>query len=350
MRAANDDALTLAQALGHEEVHLVQDRASGLQAVIAVHDTTLGPAAGGTRMWLYPSLDAAMADALRLSRAMTAKAVWAEMAYGGGKAVIVGDPARDKSEARLLAYGRAVERLGGRFQTGCDVGIEAADLAVMARETRHVSHTAPGSTLETADLAALGVAEAIRAVADLLDRPLARMHVAIQGLGQVGGRLASQLAAEGVRLSVTDLDPERARRAASALGATVLSPEDIYDAEVDVFSPNALGGVLNDETLGRLRCRAVVGAANEQLAEARHGDLLHERGIVYAPDYVVNAGGLLSLLFETGQTDEAGVLARVRAIGPRVHGLLQRARDAGTPSHRLADRVVQERLGREAPF
>jgi leucine dehydrogenase len=339
-------ALELARELGHEEVVLVQDRTCGLRAVIALHDTTLGPAVGGTRLWPYPSLDAALVDALRLSRAMTAKAVWAEMAYGGGKAVILGegDPARDKTEERLLAYGRAVERLGGRFQTGCDVGIDAADIAVMARATRHVSHTAPGSRLETADLAALGVAEAIRAVAGLLGRAGGALHVAVQGLGQVGGRLARQLAEDGTRLTVTDVDPQRAERLAAELGAAVVPPGAIYDVPADIFSPNALGGVVNDDTLPRLRCRAVVGAANEQLEEARHGDALAARGILYAPDYVVNAGGLLSLLFETGQEDEAGILARVRAIGPRVRDLLRRAQAEGIPPHRVADRVVDERL------
>jgi glutamate dehydrogenase/leucine dehydrogenase len=337
-------ALGLLRALGHEEVHLVQDRSCGLLAVIALHDTTLGPAVGGTRMWPYPSLDAAVVDALRLSRAMTAKAVWAEMAYGGGKAVILGDPARDKTEARLFAFGRAVERLGGRFHTGCDVGIEAADLEIMGRATRYVSHTAPGSRLETADLAALGVAESIRAVAGLLGRASTELHVAVQGLGQVGGRLARQLAADGIRLTVADVDPQRAERVAAEVGAEVVPADAIYDVPADVFSPNALGGVVNDATLARLRCHAVVGAANEQLEDARHGDALAARGILYAPDYVVNAGGLLSLLFETGQTDEAGILARVRAIGGRVRDLLQRAQAEGIPSHRLADRVVEGRL------
>jgi glutamate dehydrogenase/leucine dehydrogenase len=339
-------ALELARTLGHEEVVVAQDRASGLLAVIAVHDTSRGHAVGGTRMWSYPSLDAAMVDALRLSRAMTAKAIWADMAYGGGKAVIVGDPARDKTEARLLAYARAVERLGGRFETGCDVGIGGADIAVMRRATRYVSHTEPGSALDTADLAALGVAASIDAMAARLERTGPALHVAIQGVGQVGASLARQLAAQGVRLTLADVDQGRAQRLAAELGAAAVAADAIYDVPADVFSPNALGAVINDATVPRLRCRAVVGAANEQLREPRHGDALAARGILYAPDYVVNAGGLLSLLFERGLTDEAGVREKVRAIGPRVGELLGRAEAEGLAPHRLADRVVEETLER----
>jgi leucine dehydrogenase len=337
-------ALELAATLGHEEIVYVSDRGAGLRAVIAIHDTSLGPAVGGTRMRVYSTLDDAATDALRLARAMTYKAAWADVARGGGKAVIVGDPGRDKSRPLLVAYAKAVERLGGRFHTGCDMGIDGRDVAVMARTTRHVSHTAPGSSLDTADLAALGVFESIRAVAGLIERELAGLHVAVQGLGQVGYRLAKQLAESGARLSVTDVDAGRVERARTELGAAAVAVDSIYDVEADVFSPNAAGGVLNDATLPRLRCRAVVGGANEQLEQPRHGEDLHARNILYAPDYVVNAGGLLSLLFEQGETDEAGVLARVRAIGGKVAGLLEDARRRGEAPHRAADRIAEERL------
>ena len=339
-------ALELAVELGHEEVVFVHDRAAGLRAVIAIHDTTLGPAVGGTRMRLYPSLDDAAADALRLARAMTYKAAMCGVERGGGKAVILGDPARDKSRALLAAYARAVDRLDGRFQTGCDMGIDGRDVAVLSRLTKHVSHTAPGSSLETADLAALGVFESIRAVAGVLDRELSGLHVAVQGLGQVGYRLARQLAAAGARLTVADLDEGRVERARVELGAAVVAPGSIYDVEADVFSPNAAGGVLNDATLPRLRCRAVIGGANDQLEQARHGDELHARGVVYAPDYVVNAGGLLSLLFEIGELDEAAVVERVRGIGDQLAALLATARKTGEAPHRAADRVAEERLAR----
>jgi leucine dehydrogenase len=337
-------ALELAREMGHEELQFVQDRASGLRAVIALHDTTLGPAVGGTRMRLYRSLDDAAVDALRLARAMTYKAALSGMAVGGGKAVILGDPARDKTRALLVAYARAVDRLGGRFQTGADMGIDGRDVAVMARITRHASHTAAEAQLDTAELAALGVFASIRAAAAAQDGSLASLHVAVQGLGQVGYRLARMLAEAGARLTVADVDPGRTERAAAELRAAVVAPEAVYDVEADVFSPNAAGGVLNDSTVPRLKCRSVVGAANEQLAEPRHGDALHERRILYGPDYVVNAGGLLSLLYEQGQTDEAGVTRRVEQIGERLAALWARARSEGVAPHRLADRMAEERL------
>lgn len=337
-------ALDFAEAWGHEEVHVVRDPPSGLRAVIAVHDTTLGPAVGGTRMRVYPSLDEAVLDALRLARAMTCKAALAQMPYGGGKAVILGDPARDKSRALLAAYAKAVDRLGGRFQTGCDMGIDLRDVAVMGRLTKHVSHTAAGARHDTAGLAALGVFAGIAAAAGALGREMSALHVALQGVGQVGARLARFLADAGARLTIADVDPRRVERVSVEHGASAVAADAIYDVEADVFSPNAGGGILNDDTIPRLRAAAIVGAANDQLAEDRHGDALHARGVLYGPDYLVNAGGLLSLLFEKGETDEDGVEDRVRDIGPRLSALWARAKAEGVPPHRVAGRMVEERL------
>ncbi len=344
MGSAAPNALDLARELGHEELLAFRDRESGLVAFIALHDTTLGPAVGGTRMRAYPTPDAAAVDALRLSRAMTAKAALCGVARGGGKAVIVGDPAVDKNEARLLAYARAVDGLRGRFQTGPDMGIDGRDVAVMSRVTPYVTHTRPGSALEAADLAALGVEVAIESVARVLGRELDGLTVSVQGLGEVGMRLARGLFRRGARLTVADLDAGRAEQARSELRAEIVPPSRIYDAEAHVFAPCAAGGVLDDATISRLRCRAVVGAANEQLAETRHAEALLARGILYAPDYVVNAGGLLSLLHEVGETDEAGVLALVREIGPRVVEIVERARREGRSPGRVADRMVEEKL------
>lgn len=338
------NAFDLAREWGHEELVFVRDREAGLEAVVAIHDTRFGPAVGGTRLRLYPSLDAAAVDALRLSRAMTYKAVMAEMPRGGGKAVIVADPSRDKSRALLAAYARVLDRFGGRFHTGPDMGIDNRDVAVLARLTKHVSHVPTGARVDTADLTAIGVFESMRVVAELRGRSLEGLHVAIQGLGQVGYRLAKRLAAGGARLTVADVDPARGERAAAEVGAAVVDPERIYDVEADVFSPNAGGSVLNDVSVPRLRCAAVVGAANEPLHEPRHGDDLHARGILYAPDYVVNAGGLLSLLFELGEVDEEGVVERVKEIGPRLARLLARAQAEGEAPHRAADRIVEQRL------
>jgi leucine dehydrogenase len=340
-------ALALAERLGHEEVVLLHDRTCGLRAVIAIHDTTLGPAVGGTRMRTYASFEDAVVDALRLSRAMTYKAAMAEVPWGGGKAVIVGDPARDKTRALLGAYASAVQRLGGRFTTGADMGIDGRDVAVMTRTTRHASHTPPGAGVDVGDLTALGLRAGLRAVAAEMDRPLGSLRVCIQGLGQIGYRLARLLAAEGCALLACDVDEARTARARDEIGLTPVDPGAAYDAEADVFSPNAAGGVLDAGTVARLRCGAVLGGANEQLATPEDGDALHARGILYAPDYVVNAGGLLSLLFETGRTDEAGVRRRVEGIGATLAALLQRARAEGRPAHRVADAVVEERLAAE---
>ncbi|HEU0092753.1 MAG TPA: Glu/Leu/Phe/Val dehydrogenase family protein, partial [Vicinamibacteria bacterium] len=254
------------------------------------------------------------------------------------------DPARDKTEARLTAYARVVERLGGRFHTGTDMGLDERDIKVMSRVTRYATHTAAGASIDSADLAALGVFASIERAAQVLDRPLRGLRVALQGLGEVGRRLARQLAEAGARLTVADIVAARVGHAVSVWGAAAVTPEAIYDVEADVFSPNAAGGVLEEATIRRLRCRAVVGAANEQFADDGAGEALHARGILYAPDYVVNAGGLLSVLFETGALDERGVTARVRGIGDTLGEVWRRAQTEGAPPHRIADRIVEERL------
>lgn len=337
-------ALELASELGHEEVVVVSDRESGLRAVVAIHDTTLGSAVGGTRMRPYARFDDAVADALRLSRAMTYKAVMAGIDRGGAKAVIDGDPGRGKTRALLTSYARVIDRFAGRFHTGPDMGIDSRDLAVMGRVSRHVSHAGPDSPVDAADLTALGVHESIRATAAVLGLELAGLRVAVQGLGQVGQRLARRLRAEGARLTVCDADPARVERVAAEIEVESVEPDAIYDVEADVFSPNAAGGILNDDTLPRLRCRGVAGAANNQLADGRCGDALHARGVLVAPDYVVSAGGLTSLLFETGELDAEGVRDRVREIGTRVGELLRQALEEDLAPFRVADRLAEERL------
>ena len=337
-------ALDRASEWGHEELIVVHDRDSGLRCVIAIHDTTLGVGAGGTRMRVYPSLDEATIDALRLARAMTYKSAMAEMPFGGAKAVILGDPARDKTRALLAAYARVIDGLGGRFNTGCDMGMDERDMAVLSRLTRHVQHAPAGERLDTADLAALGVFESIRAAASVLGRGMEGLRVAVQGLGNVGFQLARRLGSAGARLVVADVDAARAERAADELRAETVNPAAVYDAEADVFSPNAAGGVLNADTIPRLRCSAVVGGANEQLAEPGDGDALHSRGILYGPDYVANAGGLLSLVYDTEGADDATVTARVAGIGPRLRAIWDRARAENLAPHRMADRMAEERL------
>ncbi len=225
------------------------------------------------------------------------------------------------------------------------MGLDERDIEVMSRVTRYATHTAAGASIDSADLAALGVFASIERTAQVLDRPLRGLRVAIQGLGEVGRRLARQLAEAGARLTVADIAAARVGHAVSVWGATAVTPDAIYDVDADVFSPNAAGGVLDEATIRRLRCRAVVGAANEQFADDGAGEALHARGILYAPDYVVNAGGLLSVLFETGALDERGVTARVRGIADTLGEVWRRAQAEGAPPHRIADRIVEERLG-----
>jgi leucine dehydrogenase len=333
-------------APGHEELVLVQDRASGLRAVIAIHDTRLGPAVGGTRMRPYASVDEAVVEALGLSRAMTYKTAVAGLPWGGGKAVILGDPGTEKSAARLRAYGAAVERLGGRFFTAGDMGIGPADLAIMAKTTRHVSRLGPATEIDPSDLAGLGVYHAVRAAARFLERPLGGLVVAVQGLGKVGYGVAERLARDGARLVVADLAVGATERATRELGARVVSPEAIWDEPCDVLSPNAAGGVLNTGTIPRFRCRAVVGGANEQLASSADEGALAARGILWAPDYVASAGGVLSLLYETGGRSADDTRAAVAGIGERLIEIWTEATRTGQTPGRVAAARAQARLAR----
>jgi leucine dehydrogenase len=347
-------ALDLAAALGHERVLVLNEPECGLRAVVAIHSTALGPAVGGTRMRSYPRFDDAVADALRLARAMTYKAAYAGLAMGGAKAVIDTDPARLDKRALLAAYACAIVELEGRFVTGGDMGIDQEDVAFMASISKAFEHApkrgaADGGVFggcgpDASDLTALGVAAGIRATAARLGRGMAGLRVAVQGLGEVGGRLAPRLAQAGARLIVADVDAGRARAVAAATGAEVVAPGEILAAECDVLSPNAAGGVLDRESVDRLRCRAICGAANIPLASPEIGDVLHARGILYAPDFVVSAGGILSLLYERGELDAQATIARVERIGDDLAELLAAADRAALPPFRLAERRVDEQL------
>jgi leucine dehydrogenase len=314
-----------------------------------LHDTTLGPALGGCRMWPYATEADAITDVLRLSRGMTYKAAMADLPYGGGKAVIIGDPRTDKSEALFRALGRAIDSLGGRYYTGEDVGTGPADMDHAAEETRYVlGSTRGGGSGDPSPVTARGVWLGIRtAVRHQLQRAdLAGVRVAVQGLGHVGHNLARLLAQDGARLIVADLDPTRVERAVDELHAKPVDSAAILGAECDVLAPCVLGGVLNDDTVPRLACRIVAGAANNQLLEDRHGAALHARGILYAPDYVINAGGLINIAQELqpGGYDRGRALAQVEAIGTTLAEVFERAARAGLPTHEVADRVARERI------
>jgi len=336
----------------HEAVHLVRDYASGLTAVIAVHSTTLGPAAGGTRFWHYADRADAVVDALRLSRGMSYKNAMAGLPMGGGKGVILADADRTKTPAMLAAFGRAVDSLGGRYVTAEDVGMSDADMVAIAGQTRHVSGLPvegaaaggdPGPS--TAYGVYLGVAAAAKRA--LGRDSLAGVHVAIQGVGSVGGGLARLLAADGARLTLADVSHERAAALASEFGAETVPADAILAVEADILSPCALGAVLTERSIAALRVAVVAGGANNQLAEPADGDRLHARGILFAPDYVINAGGIINVALEyLGQGDRAEVDARIALIPGRLEAIWDESAATGATAARVADRMAQRLIGR----
>ena len=334
----------------HEQVVLVKDAATGLHAIIAIHSTHLGPAAGGVRRWTYAGEAEALTDALRLSRGMSYKNAMAGLKAGGGKAVLLaGAP---KTEALLEAFGDAVQQLGGRYVTAEDVGMTETDMTVMARRTAHVAGlpVAAGRVGgNPGPFTARGVLMGLKAaVRHKLGRDEVKgLHVAIQGVGSVGGALARALAAEGARLTIADADPARAAALGAELGAAVVAGDAILRVAADVFSPNALGAILDEASIAGLDVAIVAGAANNQLATADDGVRLAARGILYAPDYVINAGGIISVMAEyLGETSLDRVNAQVDAIGPRLATLFTEADAAGLPTGEMADRTAQRLIGR----
>jgi leucine dehydrogenase len=332
--------------MGHEQVLFCHDASSGYRAILAMHSTALGPAVGGTRFWRYDSDEEALLDALRLSRGMTYKNALAGLRAGGGKAVVLRDDERSFDRERIFrSHGRFIERLGGRFITGEDVGTTPDDMATIRRETRHVK----GLTNEGGDPSpwtAKGVFRAIQAAARHRwgRDELAGRTVAIQGCGNVGSHLAAELHRAGAKLIVADIDPGRAARLAAELGAEQVEPDSIVSVEADILAPCALGGTLNDATVPLLRAEIVAGAANNQLREPLHGDALAARDILYIPDYVANAGGVLSGGMDIFGWSRAEVEQRVHAIHDTVLAVLALAQADGLAPHRAADRLAEERL------
>jgi leucine dehydrogenase len=337
----------------HEGVHAFHDEATGLKTIIAVHSTTLGPAAGGCRMWPYESAEAALTDALRLSRAMSYKNAMAGLELGGGKSVIIGDSRRDKTPALFQAFGRAVERVGGRYWTAEDVGVSPADLEEARKETRYVAglegHAAASG--DPSPVTAEGVFRGVRlCVERAYGRDLKGVTVAIQGVGHVGAYLAEKLHAAGARLVITDVNQAALDRVAAATGATVVAPEAIFDAEAEVFAPCALGGAVNAETLGRLKGRVVAGGANNQLASPEIGRALFDKGLLYAPDYVINGGGIINVAaeirgLESGTAfDQGWVDAKLDRLALTLAEVLDRAAAEGRPTHEVADQMARERI------
>jgi leucine dehydrogenase len=337
----------------HEGVHLFSDRASGLSAIIAVHSTALGAAAGGVRFWHYADHRAAITDALRLSRGMSYKNAMADLPMGGGKGVILADkPGAEVTQAQLEAFGRAVESLHGRYVTAEDVGMSEARMKVVATQTKHVSGlpVAAGSAGgDPGPVTARGVYLGVKAAAKrgLGVDSMAGVRVAIQGVGSVGGGLARLLAADGAKLTLADVHGDRAKALAAELGAEAIDADAILTHEADILSPCALGAILTEQSIAALKVRVVAGGANNQLATREDGHRLHARGIVYAPDYVINAGGIINVALEyLGQGDRSEVDARVEKIPVRLDQVWDESAATGDPSSEVADRIAQRLIGR----
>ena len=332
----------------HEMVAFCHDRDSGLKSIIAVHDTTLGPALGGCRMWAYANEAAALDDVLRLSRAMTYKAAISGLEFGGGKSVVIGDSRIDKSPALFEALGRFVDRQGGNYIVAEDVGTTVADMEFVRRTTARVVGIREGGGGDPSPATAWGVYTAIRAaVRHALGREsLSGLKIAVQGLGHVGMMLCRHLADDGADLVVADIHDDVVRAAQRELGATAVSPDGIYDAHAHVFAPCALGGVINDQTVPRLKAKIVAGSANNQLAEDRHGAALAARGILYAPDYVINAGGVINIAHEGPNYDQGAAFDHIAQIGETLGQLFTRAAAEGLAVNEMADRTARERIAR----
>jgi len=336
----------------HEVVHFVTDAASGLKAIIAIHSTYRGPGDGGVRFWHYPQDDAALTDALRLSRAMSFKSAMADLPVGGGKAVILAPPDRVKTPELLAALGRAIEGLGGAYVAAKDVGITVADLVEVSQHTRHVSGLPAGAGLAGGDPGPptaygvyLGVKAAVHRV--LGKKSLEGIRIAIQGAGSVGGGLARWAAKEGARLTIADLNVSRAETLASELGAVAVDAADVMTMEADVFSPCALGAILSERSIPLLRAPIVAGGANNQLARPEDGDRLVERGILHAPDYVINAGGIINVVLEHfRQASEDEVRERIEAIPGRLGVIWDESDANGHSPADVADAMAKGLIGR----
>jgi len=337
----------------HEGVHAFTDPASGLRAVIAVHSTKLGPAAGGVRFWHYQTNERAVTDALRLSRGMSFKNAMAGLELGGGKGVILApEGGATISTAQLEAFGRVVESLGGRYVTAEDVGMSEERMKVIAGQTRYVSGLPVASGAAGGDpgpYTAHGVYLGVKAAAKraLGADDMKGVRVAIQGVGSVGGGLAKLLAKDGAVLTLADVDAERAKALAADLGAAQVAAGAILGVEADIFSPNALGAILTEATIPTLAVKVVAGGANNQLATRADYDRLHDRGILYAPDYVINAGGIINVGLEyLGQGDEAEVMARIARIPDRLNEVWDESDRTGRPAAEVADTIARRLIGR----
>lgn len=332
----------------HEQVVFCQDKDSGLKAIIAIHNTTLGPALGGTRMWPYASEEDALVDVLRLSKGMTYKASAAGLNLGGGKAVIIGDPKKDKTEALFRTFGAYVNSLGGKYITAEDVGTSVQDMSYIFMETPYVTGIPKsfGGGGDPSPYTAHGVLMGLKAAVKekLNTDSLKGVRVAVQGLGNVGSNLVEYLLKEGAVVTIADIDKDKVKTISEKHHLQVLDPDAIVTSECDVLAPCALGAVINDKTVHNLKCKVVAGGANNQLAEPRHGDALMELGILYAPDYVLNAGGLMNVFVELEGYSSERAFEKTTQVYDNAMQVFQIAKDEKIPTYRAADRLAEKRI------
>ena len=333
----------------HERVVRCEDDETGLRSIIAIHSTRLGPALGGTRFFPFHSEEDALADVLRLSQAMTYKNAAAGLDFGGGKAVVIGESPRDKSEALIRVYARFVDSLGGRYITTEDVGTTEADMILIRDETQHVTGlpTSMGGSGDPSSATAWGIFNALRAIARRLwdQETLDGQHVAVQGVGKVGSFLVEHLVRDGCLVTIADVLPDAVERVRAAHGVSAVDPHEIHAVRCDIFSPCSLGGSLNSRTIPELRCAVVCGCANNQLEDAGDAQRLSEKGVVYAPDFIVNAGGVINISYEVGRLyDKDEAFAHVSRIGETLLRVLDLAEAEGITTAQAAERVAVDRI------
>ncbi|WP_010093173.1 branched-chain amino acid dehydrogenase [Ornithinibacillus scapharcae] len=332
----------------YEQLVFCQDKNSGLKAIIAIHDTTLGPALGGTRMWTYDSEEEAIIDAMRLAKGMTYKNAAAGLNLGGGKTVIIGDPRKDKNPEMFRAFGRYIQGLNGRYITAEDVGTTVEDMDLIHMETDFVTGISPefGSSGDPSPVTAYGIYKGMKAAAleAFGDDSLDGKTVAVQGVGSVAYTLCQHLHEEGANLIVTDINKAAANRAVEDFGARAVDPNDIYDVDCDIYAPCALGATINDDTLPRIKAKVIAGSANNQLKTSEHGDILFEKGIVYAPDYVINAGGVINVADELNGYNQSRAMKKVEGIYDSLLKIFEISKRDNIPTYLAADRMAEERI------
>lgn len=330
----------------HEQLLFCNDNATGLKAIIAVHNTTLGPALGGTRMWMYNNELEALNDVLRLSRGMTYKNAISGLNLGGGKAVIIGDARSMKSEALFRRFGKFVQSLGGKYITAEDVGISPIDMTYVAMETEHVVGL-PGKSGDPSPVTAYGVYMGMKACAkeQFGSDYLSGKKVAVQGVGHVGEYLVKHLRAEGAEVFITDIHEDTLKRVSNEYGAKVVGLNEIYDIDMDIYAPCALGATVNDETLAKLKCSIIAGAANNQLAnESVHGQIVMDKGIIYAPDFALNAGGVINCYSEVKGLTADWAMGKAEQIYTTIGNIVARSKSEGTPTYKIANKMAEERI------